>query len=247
MNRRHSAGQAVSAVKIARKTGFERISIDLIYGIPGMSQEGWVRNLEQAVALPVGHISAYHLTIEPGTPFARYRRNGIIKEVIEKESVDQYHRLISHLSAAGFDMYEISNFARNGEYSRHNLKYWLGGHYLGLGPSAHSYNGHQRHWNPGSLLRYYAMVDAAQPPEGEEIDQRTARNELIMTRLRTMWGLSREEMVTVFGEQEWNSLLEAAQPFLNSGDLLLLSDKRLVFNKESWFRSDGILARLFTL
>jgi len=247
MNRRHSSKQAVNAVDMARKAGFERISIDLIYGIPGMNLQGWIRNLEQAVALPVGHISAYHLTIEPGTPFSRYKSQGVIKEVIEKDSVEQYNTLINRLSAAGFDMYEISNFARNGEYSRHNLKYWLGDHYLGLGPSAHSFNGRQRHWNPGSLLRYYAMVETAKPPEGEQIDRQTAYNELIMTRLRTMWGLTEGEVVNLFGEKAWNTLLAAAQPFIQSGDLVLMNDNRLVFNKEGWFRSDGILSRLFHL
>ncbi|MFO7617009.1 MAG: radical SAM family heme chaperone HemW [Bacteroidales bacterium] len=245
MNRRHASAQAVSAVRKAHRAGFERISIDLIYGIPGMSPEGWIRNLEQAIALPVGHISAYHLTIEPGTPFARYKREGIISEVLEKESVEQYVMLIDRLTTAGFEMYEISNFARGGAYSRHNLKYWLGGHYLGLGPSAHSFNGGHRHWNPGSLQRYYALVDQGEQPEGEEIDLETARNELVMTRLRTKWGITREEFNGLFGEKEWASLLEAAQPFIRSGDLLLRADNHLVFNPESWFRSDGILARLF--
>ncbi|MDD4813228.1 MAG: radical SAM family heme chaperone HemW [Bacteroidales bacterium] len=245
MNRRHNATQAVNTVLQAHQAGFERISIDLIYGIPGMSSESWNSNLLQAVSLPIGHISSYHLSIEPGTPFDQYRKRGRIKEVTENESVDQYYSLIKHLAEHGFEMYEISNFARRGEYSKHNLKYWQGGQYLGLGPSAHSYNGKQRHWNPRSLFRYYEMIEQNKQPEGEEIDLLTARNELVMTRLRTKWGLKQEEMVELFGMEEWNRLLAAAEPFLRSGDLQLIENNQLIFNKTGWFRSDGILTRLF--
>jgi oxygen-independent coproporphyrinogen-3 oxidase len=244
MNRRHTVRQAVQAVYESREAGFDNISIDLIYGIPGMSSDEWRLNLEQAAALPVDHISAYHLSIEKGTRFNRWRRQGLLREVTEEESVAQYQIIDEVLAASGFEWYEISNLARNGRYSRHNMKYWNGSHYLGLGPSAHSFNGVQRHWNVASLPVYLTNMDKGILPEGESIERVTAFNEFIMTRLRTVWGIRAQDYKDVWGDGEWTDLCRKAEKFITSGDMEFTGDV-LRFTRSGWFRSDGILARLF--
>ncbi len=244
MNRRHDAMQAIGAVKMAGDSGFDTISLDLIYGIPGMTSFQWERNLETAASLPADHISAYHLTIEPGTRFGRLRKAGVFSGIPDDQSVEQYRMLLAILGANGFDQYEISNFARQQRYSRHNTKYWMGDSYLGLGPSAHSFNGMQRHWNPASLSRYTEAILNHYPQKGETIDRVMHRNEYVMTRLRTSRGIDYTDFKADFGESGWLELLLMAEKLLIKGDLVL-NNGRIVFNKEAWFHSDGILADLF--
>lgn len=244
MNRRHSAEQAVRSVFESREAGFDNISIDLIYGIPGMTLDQWKQNLAKAAALPVDHVSAYHLTIENGTRFEQWRRKGLIKEITEEESVAQYRLLDEILAGNGFEWYEISNLARKGNYSRHNMKYWTGSHYLGLGPSAHSFNGVQRHWNVASLPVYLSNIGKGILPQGETIDRITGINEFIMTRLRTKWGIQAEDYRSRWGEGEWARLYTKAGKFVPSGDMEFTGEI-LRFTKTGWFRSDGIMAGLF--
>jgi oxygen-independent coproporphyrinogen-3 oxidase len=209
-----------------------------------MSAEQWKRNLDIASTLPADHISAYHLTIEPGTKFGKLKKAGLFTEIPDEQSLDQYRMLTSVLGAAGFEQYEISNFARSGRYSRHNSKYWMGESYLGVGPSAHSYNGRERHWNPASLSKYIHDVGNRKTPAGEMIDETTHRNEYIMTRLRTARGIESTDFKAVFGEPAWNELMGLAGIHLLKGDLVL-DNGILSFNKEAWFHSDGILSDLF--
>jgi len=244
MNRRHNATQAIEAVQLAADAGFSHLSIDLIYGIPGMTIGQWHRNLEIAAGLPVDHLSAYHLTIEPGTPFGRLRAEGKFNEITEDQSVDQFHSLLNILGSNGFEQYEISNFARNNGYSRHNTKYWTGESYLGLGPSAHSYNGSQRHWNPMDLAEYLNHVRHRRLPEGEELDPVMKRNEYVMTRLRTSKGIDEADFIRNFGESGWEEFLSATKKHLLRGDLVR-ENSRIRFNREAWFHSDGILSDLF--
>jgi oxygen-independent coproporphyrinogen-3 oxidase len=246
MNRRHNAQQAVESVYQAYRAGFRRLSIDLIYGIPGMTPENWERNLEKAVSLPAGHLSAYHLTIEPNTRFGQMKRTGQLTEIADEESLNQYEMLLKMAADGGFEQYEISNFARNGEYSRHNAKYWTGEPYIGLGPSAHSYNGTHRHWNAGRLAGYLRDCQERKMPEGEFIDPVMRQNEYVMTRLRTAKGLDINAFEIEFGHTARLELLETIQPHIHSGSLIMQGTK-LFFDPVAWFRSDSVLADLFRI
>ena len=244
MNRRHDAHQAEAAVWMAKEAGFGNISIDLIYGIPGMTAEEWEFNLMKANGLPAVHLSAYHLTIEPGTRFGKLRKAGLFTEAGDADSLLQYRMLREISAAGGYEQYEISNFARNQLYSRHNSKYWTGEGYLGLGPSAHSYNGDHRHWNPASLKAWLAQIAAGKEPKGEAITRDMKRNEYVMTRLRTSAGIQKKDFIARFGEGSWSELEQLAGAHIASGALLFNGEK-LVFDSDAWFRSDGILADLF--
>ncbi|TSA35369.1 MAG: radical SAM family heme chaperone HemW [Porphyromonadaceae bacterium] len=246
MNRRHDAAQAIEAVRMADDCGFGNISLDLIYGIPGMTAIQWEQNLEIAAGLPADHISAYHLTIEPGTRFGRLKKAGVFSEIPDEQSAEQYRMLLAILGATGFEQYEISNFTREGRYSRHNTKYWMGDSYLGLGPSAHSFNGTQRHWNPASLTRYTDDINIRKPPRGETITPVMHRNEYVMTRLRTSRGIDAVDFKANFGESAWYELLFMAEKHLLKSHLIL-ENGRIWFNKEAWFHSDGILSDLFLI
>ncbi len=244
MNRRHNAAQAIEAVRMARDEGFENISIDLIYGIPGMTRAEWEENLITAADLGVAHISAYHLTIEPGTQFGKLKKAGLLTEISGEQSVEEYRLLRKILYDWGFEQYEISNFARGGKFSRHNTKYWTGQNYLGLGPSAHSFNGTGRHWNPASLVKYTADIRMGRLPAGETIDALTRRNEYVMTRLRMAQGIGTREFSAEFGEEALEEWLRMAGKYIRQGQLIA-ENGRIFFDPDAWFRSDGILADLF--
>ncbi len=246
MNRRHDADRAIESVRMAWEAGFRNISLDLIYGIPGMTAEEWEQNLKVAAGLPACHISAYHLTIEPGTRFGRLKKAGLFSEIPDDESVGQYQKLLEILSDNGFEQYEISNFARNQQYSRHNTKYWTGEPYLGLGPSAHSFDGTDRHWNPASLSKYTADIRENKLPKGELINQNMHRNEYVMTRLRTAAGIRKDGFQSAFGEAAWLNLLDMAGEPIRKG-YLVYENERLSFDTAAWFRSDGILSDLFEI
>ncbi len=245
MNRRHDARQAEDSIRLAAESGFSRISLDLIYGIPGMTMGQWEENIRRACRLPVDHISAYHLSIEPGTRFSAWKRKGLLKEITDDSSFAQYELLREILEANGFRHYEISNFARDGGISLHNSKYWSGEPYLGIGPSAHSFNGQERHWNPRSLKKWITQVTSREEPAGEILTPEMRRNEAVMVALRTDEGLNMNEFGRVFGLRSKKLLLESAQPHVDRGDLTISGD-RLLFNRAAWFWSDGILADLFS-
>lgn len=212
MNRRHTAAQAIEAVHHARAAGFDNLSIDLIYGTPGMTIGQWEQTLEQAIALRPEHISAYHLTLEPGTQFAG------LTPVDEAVSEQHYRLLCEKLRAGGYDHYEISNFALPGRRARHNSSYWSGRAYLGLGPSAHSYDGKRlRRWNAQSLDEYLQSVEYQQ----ETLSDDDLHNEFVMTRLRTTQGIDRP------------------------GPDLVEHNGRWVIPEERWLVSDRIIAALF--
>jgi oxygen-independent coproporphyrinogen-3 oxidase len=244
MNRRHDARQAESAVYMAAEAGFSNISIDLIYGIPGMTMEQWAYNLHKANELPAVHLSAYHLTIEPGTRFGRMRKAGLFTEADDADSIRQYSLLRELTEAGGYEQYEISNFARNKLYSRHNSKYWTGEGYIGFGPSAHSFSGTQRHWNPSSIKLWMQQTSGGTEPKGETVTPLMQRNEYVMTRLRTSAGIEKEDFRRRFGESAWNELMVLADSYLRIGELVFRNN-RLWFDPEAWFRSDGILSALF--
>lgn len=244
LKRRHNAAQASEAVQRCRRAGFGNISIDLIYGLPGETDERWESDLRQAVELDVEHISAYHLIYEEGTPLHEMLQKHTVSQVSEESSVHFFSSLIDTLSAAGYEHYEISNFCKPGMYSRHNTSYWQGIPYLGCGPSAHSFNGESREWNVASLDDYLASVEGGKRlHETELLDRETRYNEFIITGLRTQWGISTDELKDKFGERLWQYCLTQARLYLENGKLQL-QDNRLKLTREGIFISDGIMSDL---
>lgn len=190
MNRRHNAGQAIEGVSLAKQAGFTNISIDLIYGIPGMSLQCWMDTVDQALALQVQHISAYHLTFEPNTPFFTLLKAGNFKELPDEDSISQFQTLKNKLKAKGFIDYEISNFCLPGLESRHNSNYWTGKTYVGFGPSAHSYVSKTRRWNVSDLHKYIKGIEDKGEFFGREyLTEKDRYNETIMLGLRTKRGI----------------------------------------------------------
>ena len=242
LNRRHNATQAIEAVKHCRQAGFQNISIDLIYGLPGETEQRWAQDLQQAVSLDVEHISAYHLIYEEGTPLYKMLQQHSVSQVDEDSSLNFFSTLIDTLSAAGYEHYEISNFCKPEMYSRHNTSYWQGIPYLGCGPSAHSFDGDSREWNVASLNQYLSSIEQGQRQhETEQLNTQTRYNEYIITGLRTMWGISTEELKKKFGDRVWKYCLEQASSYLENGKLELHND-RLKLTREGIFISDGILS-----
>ena len=239
LNRRHDAQSAIQAVKRLQQMDYLNISIDLIFGLPGQTMEIWEKNLRQAIDLQVQHISAYHLTYEEGTPLYRQLKEGAITPVDEEMSIRMFEMLIDTLTAAGFEHYEISNFARPGFQSRHNTSYWNGTHYIGIGASAHSYNGFSRQWNKKSITPQYHASDY----EVEMIDGKTAYNDFVITRLRTMKGISLNELTKLFGESRKTDCLKQARKAIKNG-LLHCEDNCLRLTRKGIFLSDNIMRDL---
>lgn len=241
LNRRHNADQALKSIEYSNKAGFRNISIDLIYGMPGLTLPRWKENLKTAVSLPVNHLSAYHLTFHEGTPFYRWLKEGKISELSEKESIDQFEMLWDVTYTAGFEQYEISNFARNKAYSKHNSHYWSGISYLGLGPSAHSYNGISRQWNISDIEEYILRINQEKAAyEMELLSEKDKINDYLITRLRTKWGISYEYLMRVFGPRIKDHIEMTAKKYLQSGHLEQ-NDKILSLTKKGMMLSDQIL------
>lgn len=244
LNRRHNSQQAKQAVALCQEQGITNISIDLIYGLPEQTLEEWESNLEEAIRLQIPHISAYHLIYEEGTALYKLLEAGKITPVEEELSVTLFSTLIDRLTEAGYLHYEISNFARPGCFSQHNSSYWTGKPYLGIGPSAHSYNRHSRQWNVSSLPLYIKGINEQSPEiEIEELDTHTRYNDFIITGLRTMWGIRLNEVRSKFGEEKETYLKQQAKSYLQKR-LLLQQHDTLTLSKEGIFISDGIMSDL---
>ena len=244
LNRRHTARQATEAVERCRKHGLDNLSIDLIYGLPGETDERWRADLEQAVRLDVEHISAYHLTYEEGTPLYRMLKADRVHEVDEESSVRFFTLLMDTLAAAGYEHYEISNFCKPGRRSRHNTSYWHGIPYLGCGPSAHSFDTQSREWNIASLEDYIrAMEQGTRLYETETLDLATRYNEYVMTALRTREGMDTEALATRFGSRLSAYCGRMAAPYVENGKLIL-EDSHLRLTRAGIFVSDGIISDL---
>lgn len=244
MNRAHNASEALECIKEAKKY-FENISIDLIYGIPGMSNERWEKNLDIALKLEVPHLSCYALTVEPKTALKKFIDKGIVPPVDEETAKQHYEILLSKTENAGFDNYEFSNFGKPGFHSRNNTAYWEGKPYLGIGPSAHSYNGNARSWNVANNTKYIKSIEAGILPSEKEILSKTDKyNEYIMTGLRTKKGVSLEKIESEFGMIFSEYLLKQAESALKSGHLIR-ENQTLKISKKGKFLSDGIAADLF--
>lgn len=244
MNRRHDANQAIEAVENAAKTGFNDISIDLIYGLPGLTRDNWKADLNRVFQLPVQHLSAYHLTYHKGTPFYTWLKKGTLKSLNENESIRQFQTLIQMAKENGFEHYEISNFAKDQKYSKHNSSYWMGVKYLGLGPSAHSFNGIARSWNVSHIESYIKAIAAGLPYSEEEIlSENNMYNEYILTRIRTIWGVSINEIKTGFGTEKVIYFQQNIEKYITS-DLVKLQSGIYTLTEKGMFVSDEIMTNL---
>lgn len=244
LGRRHSARQAIETVAACQQNGFDNISIDLMYGLPSQTIEIWEKNLQQAIALDIQHISAYHLIYEEHTRLEALRRNGKVRAVDEELSNQMFSLLIERLTENGFVHYEISNFAKDGLYSRHNTSYWSDEKYLGLGPAAHSFDGQNRSWNVASLTRYIEGINnGTLPSEIEHLDIYTQYNEFVLTRLRTIWGADIQQLKSKFGEELYNYCLTNARKYLEN-QLLKIENGNLKLTRKGIFISDGIMSDL---
>ena len=247
LRRRHTARQACEAVENARRAGFDNLSIDLIYGLPGESLEQWRANLDAALALEPEHISAYLLSYEEGTPLETLRRRGRVQEAGEDFALACYRLLAAALRSAGYEHYEISNFALPGRIARHNSSYWQGVPYLGCGPSAHSFDGASREWNVASLERYLRAIEAGERLfETETLDLPTRYNEFVMTALRTRPGIDLQRLEALFGTRLSAYCLRMSAPYLQSGRLERC-DHHLRLTREGIFISDGIISQLMAV
>ncbi|WP_106521797.1 radical SAM family heme chaperone HemW [Taibaiella chishuiensis] len=246
MNRAHTAQEADYAVKAAQDAGFENISIDLIYGTPTMNDQQWKENIHYALGLGVPHISSYALTVEPRTALAHAIEKGRSVEPDNEQAATQFELLMDALTGAGYDHYEISNFALPGRYAVHNTNYWRGAHYIGLGPSAHSFDGGSRQWNVANNALYLKQVltDSHVPAEREELSFEDRLNEYLMTSLRTMWGTDLALLAKDFGSDVAADITERSAAYRDKG-CMLLQDGHLVLTPAGKLLADRIASELF--
>lgn len=246
MNRAHHAGQAKNSLKYATEF-FKNISVDLIYGIPNLSEERWKENLEVIFNLDIAHISSYALTVEPKTALDHFIRSGKYQAPDDTVSRNHFKILQETTHKHGYIQYEVSNFGKEGYYSKHNGSYWKGVSYLGIGPSAHSYDGSYRSWNVSNNAKYMAAINkGVLPSEKELLCVEDRINESVMTGLRTMWGVSLHEIEQLYGEKYKKEILNNAKKYLEH-DTLLLENNQLFLKSENYFLADGISADLFLL
>ncbi|MCF6185022.1 MAG: radical SAM family heme chaperone HemW [Bacteroidales bacterium] len=247
MNRRHTAEQSISAIKKVQDLGFSNISGDLIYGLPGMSSEKWRKNLNYFFELKIPHLSAYHLTYEPNTVFLKKLNSGKIKEIPEEESLNQFKILQKEAKKKNFIQYETSNFGEKGFFSKHNTSYWQQKHYLGIGASAHSYNGNSRQFNIKNIKEYIKRIrENSNYFEKEILSAKDKYNDYIITQLRTMWGVDINFVKKNTGEKFAEFLINKAQKHLKNGNL---TEKQnvLYITEKGKFIEDFIIEDLFYL
>lgn len=242
LKRRHSSKRALDVVNTCKSLGYNNISIDLMYGLPNQTMDIWQRNLDKAISLDIQHISSYHLIYEQGTRLYRLFKMGDVKAVDEELSVEMFSLMIDKLGSAGFEHYEISNFARNGLYSRHNSSYWLGKKYLGLGPAAHSFDGENRAWNIPSISKYITAIGEHRLPlEIENLDRNTRYNDFILTGMRTMWGVDLIVLERLFGTKLKDYCMKNVQRYIDEG-FVYKEANVLKLSRNGIFISDGIMS-----
>ncbi len=245
MNRAHTSAQAVSAISLARHHDFHDLTIDLIYGTPTMNDEAWEENLRVLEELNLPHFSAYALTVEPRTALAKFVKNRIVPMPEEEQAASQFQRLMEWARSHGYEHYEISNFARNQRYSRHNTAYWKGITYLGIGPSAHSFDGNQRTWNVRSNPEYIRNVERSELTFEKELLSANERyNEYVMTALRTCWGISKLKVQQDFGDEAL-AYLETQLGAFSGGDWIKESSASISLTDTGKLFADHIASGLF--
>ncbi|MFA9371690.1 MAG: radical SAM family heme chaperone HemW [Labilibaculum antarcticum] len=245
MNRRHTGKEAFDAIRRAQDFGFDNISVDQIYGVPGLSMEKWKENLDLVFDLNVQHISSYHLMYDPNTIFTKKLEKGQLVEMDEEESFEQFTYLIEEARKHGFVHYEISNFSKEGFISKHNSSYWKQKKYLGIGPSAHSYNLEEREWNIAHNYKYIkAIKEGGSFSEKEELSEFDRYNEFVLTSLRTYWGMDLELVRKDFGENFYLHCLEKSEKYLLS-DHMRKEGNRIILNDKGVFVSNDIMSDFF--
>lgn len=246
MNRAHNAEEGENCIREAKRY-FKNISIDLIYGIPGMTDYRWEENIAKALSFDLPHISSYALTVEPKTALHAFIQKGIVEDVDDEQAQRQFYLLEERLAAAGYQNYEISNFGKPGFFSQNNTAYWQGKTYLGIGPSAHSFDGSRRGWNVRNNITYLQHIQKGKVPITYETLSVTDRyNEYVMTGLRTIWGVSLEKVGKCFGTPYRNYLERQAKKYVND-HLLFWDDTVLLPTRKGKFLVDGIASDLFML
>lgn len=246
MNRAHNSAEAKKCLEFATQH-FDNISIDLIYGMPNMSNEKWLQNIDTALSFNIPHISSYALTVEPKTALHKMIKSGSIPTLDDDLAQQHFYILIDKLQENGFVHYELSNFGKTDYFSKNNTAYWLGKKYIGIGPSAHSYNGESRSWNVANNSLYLkAITENNLPSETETLSKTDQYNEYIMTGLRTIWGVSLGRIETEFGTDYLNYLLQQTEKYI-SDNLLEIENNVLKTTKKGKFLSDGIASDLFLL
>ena len=246
MNRAHNSEEAKKCLEIATQY-FDNISIDLIYGVPNMSNEKWLQNIETALSFNVPHISSYALTVEPKTALHTFIQKGIIPQPDDEVAQEHFHLLVDKLEENGFIHYELSNFGKPTYFSKNNSSYWLGKKYIGIGPSAHSYNGISRSWNISNNSLYLkSIAENILPSETETLTKTDRYNEYVMTGLRTIWGISLDRIEREFGKIYLDYLNKQSYNYIED-HFLFVDDNILRTTKTGKFLSDGIASDLFML
>ncbi len=245
MNRSHNSRQAIDVLNYAQEAGFVNITADLIYGTPGMTDKQWEQNIMQLVKMGIPHISAYSLTVEKKTALDVFIRKGKVAPVDEEQAARQFDLLCALTAQHGYEHYEISNFGKKGYFSKHNLGYWSGEPYLGMGPSAHSFKPGMRQWNVAHTGKYIDSLKLGKIPAQQEIlTEEQQYNEYVMTALRTMWGIDEKHVKNKFGARYHESMMRSAQKYLKNGKLVH-SSGRLKVTPSGKFFADGIASDLF--
>lgn len=245
MNRAHNSHQALDCIQSAQQLGFRNITIDLIYGGPTLTDAGWEENVKKAISLGIPHLSCYALTVEPGTALDQFIKKKKMDPTDPEKAARHFEMLMQWLEEAGYEHYEISNFALPGWHSRHNSSYWQGRPYLGLGPSAHSFNGHSRQWNIANNTIYLQRITQSEVPfEIEHLTPAMMFNEYIMTSLRTSAGCNLEWINTRFGAELGRDLLKNSHEFILKG-WMVQRGETLVLTKAGRLFADGIAGDLF--
>jgi oxygen-independent coproporphyrinogen-3 oxidase len=245
MNRAHTAREAQSSIKRVQDAGFENITADLIYGFPLLSKPKWEHNIQQLIELDIPHISSYSMTVEPATALSSFIKKGEQKPMDEGQSTAQFLILMEQLTEAGFEHYEISNFAKPGLYSKHNSNYWEGVSYLGIGPSAHSFNGESRQWNVSNNSKYIDQIQLKKiPAEMEVLSTENRINEYIMTSLRTSKGMSLQKITEHFGSDYSKEVRNGLDPFADK-NWINLNDQIVTLTTDGKLFADHIASELF--
>ena len=251
MNRAHTAKESEECLKTAKQY-FKNITIDLIYGLPNMSNNKWLANLKKAFELGVPHLSCYALTVEKKTALASFIKKGKVPPVDDEQAFGHFNILVQETKKQGFEHYEISNFAKKGFYSKHNASYWQGKFYMGIGPSAHSFNGKERSWNIANNAKYIkALSNNVLPQEVELLTEKERFNEYVMTGLRTIWGVDLNTIASNFKPEYYNNLQQSAALFITKGLLEICLDEYnnsiLKTTAKGKFLADGIASELFII
>jgi oxygen-independent coproporphyrinogen-3 oxidase len=245
MNRAHTAREAQGSIKRVQDAGFENITADLIYGFPLLSKPKWEHNIQQLIELHIPHISSYSMTVEPATALSSFIKKGEQKPMDEGQSTTQFLILMEQLTEAGFEHYEISNFAKPGLYSKHNSNYWEGVSYLGIGPSAHSFNGESRQWNVSNNSKYIDQIQLKKiPAEMEVLSTENRINEYIMTSLRTSKGMSLQKITEHFGSDYSKEVRNGLEPFADK-NWINLNDQIVTLTTDGKLFADHIASELF--